>query len=144
MHLLPGDQPLQLRWRKPLALHPCPISGAMRGAFPGTATLFENTLLEEDRLFISPSQWVLGEKRARNSKKYVGELKIEMVYAAQKWVKKGTNIRTKGSERVCLLVHGSESCPKHSFVTKSEFKIVRDWGHATKLCLVPSEVGIHC
>lgn len=106
--------------------------------------LRERTAGRRQAFYNSPSQWVLGEKRARNSKKYVGELKIEMVYAAQKWVKKGTNIRTKGSERVCPLVRGSESCPKHSFVTKSEFKIVRDWGHAAKLCLVPSEVGIHC
>ena len=53
MHLLPGDQSLKLRWREPLALHPCPISGATCGAFPGTGTLFEHTLLEEDGVSIT-------------------------------------------------------------------------------------------
>lgn len=63
-------------------------------------TLWGHTAGRRQGFYNSP-QWVLGEKRAWNSKKYVGEVKIEMEYAAQKWVKKGTNIRTKGSERVC-------------------------------------------
>jgi hypothetical protein len=49
----------------------------------------------------SPSLWTPGKKRAQNGKKYVTEFKIEMKYVAQKWVKKGTNVRTKGSEWVC-------------------------------------------
>lgn len=96
MYLLPGDQPLKLRWRKPLALHPCPVSGAICGAFPGTGTLWEHTAERRQGFYNSTSLLVLREKRAWSSKKYLGELKIEMEYAAQKWVKKGTNIRTKG------------------------------------------------
>lgn len=68
-----------------------------------------------------PSQWVLGEKREWDGKKYVGLLKIDLEYAYQKWVKKGIHVRTTGSERVCPPPCGSESRPEHSFVTESEF-----------------------
>lgn len=73
----------------------------------------------------------------------MGQLKIDLEYAAQKWVKKGIHVRTTGSERVCAPPRKSESRPEHSFVTESEFKTVMDWEPATNLSSVPSEMGIY-
>lgn len=60
------------------------------------------------------------------------------VCGLKKRVKKGTDIRTKGSKRVCPAGHGSDS--QHSFATKSEFKTGMNY---TKPCLVFSGMRKH-
>lgn len=72
----------------------------------------------------------------------MGQLKIDLQHAAQKWVKKRIHVRTTGSERVCAAPRKSEPRPEHSFVTQSEFKTVADWEPATKLSSVLLEMGI--
>lgn len=122
---------------------PSTMWGATCGAFPGTRRALRAVPGRGRGFYNRPSQWVLGEKRECDGKKYVGPLKIDLEYAAQKWVKKGIHVRTTGSERVCPPPRGSESRPEHSFVTESEFKTVMDWEPATKLSLVPLEMGIY-
>lgn len=84
-----------------LVLNPHPVSRATRWTMSRHGDLLRECNPRRTRGFYSHPQWVLGEKRARIGKTDVGELKIEMESVAQKWVKQGTNVRPKGSERVC-------------------------------------------
>lgn len=91
------------------------------------------------RGFCNRAPWVLGHETVRLRGRGENRNGVQSPKMGEEW-----NQGPKEVRGCVLLVCGSESCPKHSFVTKSEFKITRNWESATKLYLVPSETGIHC